>query len=177
MELIRQIGTVELSLSIAILITPVLPKAMLMLLDLMVVRALIIIGALWAISSGPFIGLLAFVLIGVLYMERNRLKIIAAQNRFAELVEADTPAQMTVEEEGQSQKTVPVREFDTPKDKIMYYIPREGCAVNSNEFEPVSGTTSLNDKEVFPAQPQGEKAVAFYDKLGVGHIRGVSMAE
>jgi hypothetical protein len=177
MDLIRQFGTVELSLGLAILITPVLPKAVLMLLDLMVVRALIIIGALWAISSGPLIGLLAFVLIGLLFMERNRFKIIAAQNRFAQLVEADTPAQMTVEEESEPQKTVPVRDFDTPKDRIMYYMPREGCAVNSNEFEPVSGATSLNDKEVFPSQPQGQKAGSFYDGLGFGHIRGVSMAE
>jgi hypothetical protein len=176
MDILRKIGPVEATLGLAILLTPALPKYVIMLLDLMVVRALIVLGALWAISCGPVVGLLALVLVGVLYIERNRYKLAYARNRFAKIVEADTSAEMTVEEEGESQKTVPVREFDTPQDRIMYYMPRDGCAANSNEFE-APNATSLNDKEVFPPQPQGNKAGAFYQNLGFGQIPGVSMKE
>ncbi len=147
-----------------------------MLLDLMVVRALVVLGALWAISTGPLTGVMALVLIGVLYIERNRFKLAEARNRFAKIVEADSDAQMTVEEEGKPQTVVPVREFDVPADRIMYYMPREGCAANSNEFEPVNAT-SLNDKEVFPAQPQGAKAGELYEQLGFGKVPGVKMQE
>ena len=176
MDTLRKIGPVQIALGLAILLTPALPKYVIMLLDLMVVRALIVLGVLWAVSSGPVIGLLALVLVGVLYIERNRYKLAYARNRFAKIVEADTSAEMTVEEEGKPQTVVPVREFETPKDRIMYYMPRDGCAANSNEFEAPTAT-SLNDKEVFPPQPQGNKAGSFYQHLGFGQIPGVSMKE
>ena len=173
MEFIKQIGIIEGVLGAGILCAPLLPSKILAILDLLVIRLLTVFVILWAVTKGPLIGLLTFVFIAVLYLQRNRQKIVHARTRFAEIVEGDTAPQMTVDEEGVEQKTVPVHEFETPDDRTMYYIPKNGCAVNSDVFEPPSNT--INGKIVFPAIPGGAKSADIFQKEGFAQIPGVSV--
>lgn len=168
MDLVKQIGVTEFSLVVGIVITPFIPTNILLTLDLLPIRFLLVLGLLWAITKGPFIGLLTLFLIAVLYLERNRRKVTIARYRFADIVDKNTPVQMTVEEEAVPQDTVPVREFEIPSDRIMYYIPNASCAADSNDFSPVPHAESINAKVVFPVMPQGSKAAVVYQREGFG---------
>ena len=163
-----------ISLAIIIVAIPYIPTSFLTILDLLPIRLIVVLGLLWAISKGAIIGIFAFTLIAALYLERNRRKIENARVKFTEIVDVNTPVQMTIEEEGVPQKVVPVQEFDTPENRIMYYMPKPGCAANSNDFTPLPKSQSLNDKVVFPTIPQSSKSASLYEKLGFGHIRGMS---
>jgi hypothetical protein len=167
-DLFKQIGKIELILIVGILLSGFLPTNILLVLDLIPVRFIAIIGLLYAITQGPIVGLLSFFLIAVLYIERNRRKVEIARYRFADIVDKNTPAEMTVDEEGIPQQTVPVKEFDTPDDRIMYYIPNSNCSANSNDFSPIASAESLNGKVVFPSVPQGAKAGPMFQREGFG---------
>lgn len=167
-DLFKQIGKIELILIGSILLSGFLPTNILLVLDLIPIRFIAIIGLLYAITQGPIIGLLTFFLITVLYIERNRRKVEIARYRFADIVDKNTPVEMTVDEEAIPQQTVPVKEFDTPDDRIMYYIPNSGCSANSNDFAPIGSAESLNGKVVFPSVPQGAKAGPMFQKEGFG---------
>ena len=170
MQFIKQIGVTELALGLTILLVPFLPSNILAIFDLIAVRFLVVVALLFAITQNYLIGILAFVLVGVLYLERNRRKIAMARVRFSEMVDSKSRQEMTVEEESQSQQTVPVREFEVPDDRIVYYSPNPSCATNSNEFVPASGAESLNAKVVFNAVPGGATAGSLFEREGFGHI-------
>ena len=174
MDFVKSFRTSEIILSLGIILTPLLPSNLLAVLDLLFIRIFAVLGLLWAITKGPRIGLLAFILIAVLYLERNRRKIDIARDRFSQIVEADTLPQMSVEEEGQGQTTVNVRDFDTPEDRTFYYLPNPSCATNSDTFEPPSDT--LNGKIVFPSIPLGAKAGPIFQRDGFGRIPGLPTA-
>lgn len=170
MDFVKSFSRAEMVMGLAILFTPLLPSSLLAVLDLIFIRIFVVFALLWAITKGPRVGLFAFVLIAVLYLERNRRKMDYARDRFTKIVEADTLPQMSVEEEGQGQTTVNVRDFDTPEDRTFYYIPNPSCATNSNTFTPPSET--LNEKVVFPSIPQGAKAGPVFQRDGFGRIPG-----
>jgi hypothetical protein len=163
-----------ITLAIIIVAVPYIPTIFLSIFDLLIIRLVVVLGLLWAISRGPVIGIFAFTLIAVLYLERNRRKIEHARVKFTEIVDVNTPVQMTIEEEGVPQKVVPVQEYDTPENRIMYYMPKPGCAANSNDFVPPPKSQSLNDKVVFPTIPQSSKSAGLYERLGFGHIPGMA---
>jgi len=137
----------------------------LLVLDHIVVRVAIILLLLYLINIGPTIGIFGLVAIGVLYLERNRRKVSVANAKFDQMEAKERPA--TVEEEAISQKTVPVREFDTP-------IPTESDFLhaldNTDMFEPVA--PSINQKEVlagvYPLSEVGSASVTtnLYEKMG-----------
>lgn len=170
MDFLKSFGRTEIVLGLGIILTPLLPSSILAILDIIFIRIFVVFALLWAITKGPRLGLLTFVLIAVLYLERNRRKMDFARDRFSKIVEADTLPQMSVEEEGQGQTTVNVRDFDKPEDRTFYYIPNPSCAANSNTFTPP--TETLNGKIVFPSIPQGEKAAAVFQRDGFGRIPG-----
>ena len=156
MQFIKQIGVTELALGLTILLVPFLPSNILAIFDLIAVRFLVVVALLFAISQNYLIGI--------------RRKIAMARVRFSEMVDSKSRQEMTVEEESQSQQTVPVREFEVPDDRIVYYSPNPSCATNSNEFVPASGAESLNAKVVFNAVPGGATAGSLFEREGFGHI-------
>lgn len=174
MDFVKSFSRIEMMLGLGIILTPLIPSNLLAVLDLIFIRIFVVFALLWAITKGPRIGLLAFIFIAVLYLERNRRKMDFARDRFSKIVEADTLPQMSVEEEGQGQTTVNVRDFDKPEDRTFYYLPNPSCAANSNTFEPPAET--LNGKIVFPSIPQGEKAAKVFQRDGFGRIPGLPTA-
>jgi hypothetical protein len=143
---------------------PVLPRPILQLLDNIIVNIVLILGVLFAITQGPVVGIMGLMAVAMLYMERNRTKVSAARTKFNEIQEASDPAEMTVEQEGESQETVPVREFRKARESESIYLP--GPKVGDDDFDAVLGAPDLNHKTPLPTVPLGEKsAYLFKDYL------------
>ena len=139
---------------------PALPVAVLLLLDTLIVRILLVIGLIVASHSSPLVGLAALIAICMLYMERNRSKVLDARIKFAQLKEAKDAAQMTVEEEAKPQETVPVREFREADDRESIYLP--GAQTGKNDFQELAPDYSLNDKRALPTIPIGNKSAPLF---------------
>ena len=149
-------------LVIAAFATPIVPWTILKLLDYMLVNVFVVVALLMAISYGPATGIMALILAAMLYMERNRQKVVYARMKFTKIMEAkkDKDAQATVEEEGKPQETVPVVEFDEPEDDNMIYLP--GKSTGSDKFQRVPFSENLNDKEPLPTVPIGAKSAPIF---------------
>jgi len=114
--------------------------------------------------------------VAVLYLERNRRKVVVAAKKI-DLMDWSRPEQATVEEASEPQKTVPVNEFDKPDEEEFDYMPHDTC--DSDNFEPVA--SSINEKTVlstiYPLNKSGPEAGIgsdrLFEELGFGHIRGV----
>ena len=156
--------TLILGFAALILIAPMMPNSILLTFDNMIVRIASVLVLLYAISQGPAAGLLALIAIGVLYLERNRRKVAAAQELLNKMdIDADQNA--TVQEESVSQKTVPVHAFDDAEDVSMHFLP--GDHVGHNEFHPVAGSDSLNDKIALARVPNGTHAAEVFENAGL----------
>jgi hypothetical protein len=155
--------------------TPFIPSNMLAVLDLFIIRVLVVLTLLWTVTQGAVAGVAGLVIVGVLYMERNRRKVVMATQRFVKMTEEMEPREeyATVEQEGVSQKTVFVREFDIPEDKTMYYMPVTGCVANSNDFAPLAPGESLDTKRPLPSIPIGAKSAGLFQTAGFGRMSNV----
>ncbi len=165
--------------SLIILLVPFLHSSVLLLADNLLVRILLVLLLIFLISCGPTAGLFGLLAIGVVYLERNRRKIIVARKKF-DAIDVNYKPQMTVQQESQSQEIVPVVEFNNPpRDDEMPYIPTDDGG--SDNWEPVA--PSMNMKNVlhtsYPMSKDGPEEGAspeldsFYEEQGFGHIEGV----
>ena len=159
------IGT---ALVLVAVLTPLSPWALLSLLDNLLVRAVLLVGLVAAVYHGYATGLLALMVIGLLYMERNRRKVDQARKRFDNLTAEDVKrSQATVEEEGTPQDNVPVVEFDTPQDVEFGYLPPK--KMGSDAFERVPFSEDLDDKGPLPTVPIGAISAPLFNKfVGAG---------
>jgi hypothetical protein len=163
-------------LTVIILFSQFLPTSLLLLLDSFVVRVLIVLGLLYLISLGPTAGILGFMAIAIMYLERNKRKVVIAAKKL-DSMDWEQPKQATVEEAAKPQTTVPVNEFDKPEEEESDFFPHDTC--DSGNFEPVAPT--INEKAVlstiYPLNKNGPEAGdgsnQLFEKLGFGHIAGV----
>lgn len=139
---------------------PVIPSIFMQLLDNILIRIVIVLAVLYAITQGPMIGIATLIAIGLLYMERSRLKVNGARRKFEQIQEASDPPQMTVEEEGVPQNTVPVREFEEPDAINSTYLP--GPRTGSDEFNRIYLSEELDDKRILPTVPIGNKSAPLF---------------
>ena len=161
-------------LTVIILFSQFLPTSLLLLLDNVLVRILVVLTLLYLISLGPTAGILGLMAIAVMYLERNKRKVVVAAKKL-DLMDWRRPEQATVEEAAKPQTTVPVNEFDKKTDEESYYIPDKTCDIT--DFEPVG--PSINEKAVlstiYPLNnlKSGTGSDQLYEELGFGHIEGV----
>ena len=163
-------------LTVIILFSEFLPTNLLLLLDNFIVRILIVLALLYLISLGPTAGIFGFMTVAVIYLERNRRKVSLAAKKLDKM-DWTRPEQATVKEASEPQKTVPVNDFDKPREDEADFMPHENC--NSGKFEPVA--PSINEKAVlstiYPLHKSGPESGSgsdkIYEELGFGHIRGV----
>jgi hypothetical protein len=155
--------TLLLFFILIILLAPFMPNRTLLMFDNMIVRIASILLLLFAISQGPSAGLIGLVAIGVVYLERNRRKVAAAQELLNKMEVTETNA--TVQELAIPQKTVPVHSFEEAEDISLHFLPGEH--VGSDEFHPVSGSESLNDKLVLARVPNGSHAAEVFESAGL----------
>jgi hypothetical protein len=163
-------------LTVIILFSQFLPTDLLLLLDNFVVRIGVVLALLYLITLGPTAGIFGLMAIAIMYLERNKRKVVVAANKLDKM-DWERPQQATVEEASKPQTTVPVNEFDKPNEEETDFFPTETC--DSDNFEPVAPT--INEKAVlstiYPLHKTGpESGTAsdeLYEKLGFGHIPGV----
>jgi hypothetical protein len=154
-----------------ILLTSFLPENLLKLSDNLFIRYGIFAWLIWGLYNYDHLQLLLLVVfIGLLFAERNRVKIEKARDKFDEIIQADTPAQMTVEEEGEPQSIVPVVPFDDPPQDDIYTFMPTGSA-GTDAFD--GGMTT---KHPLPTVLLGEKMARVYlnDGLALGKDAGGS---
>jgi len=140
--------------------SPVIPAMVLLLLDNIVVRLLVVTALLYSITQGPLIGLATLVTIGLLFIERNRHKVLNAKFKFEKIMEASDSPQMTVEQEGVPQNTVKVREFDEADGREAIFLP--GKNTGNDEFNRVPWSEELNDKRALKTVPIGNKSAYLF---------------
>jgi hypothetical protein len=140
--------------------SPVIPTMALLLLDNIVVRVLVVVALLYSITQGPLIGLATLVTIGLLFIERNRHKVLNAKFKFEQIMEASDSPQMTVEQEGVPQNTVKVREFDEADGREAIFLP--GKNTGNDEFNRVPWSEELNDKRALKTVPIGNKSAYLF---------------
>jgi hypothetical protein len=163
-------------LTVIILFSQFLPTGLLLLLDNFVVRIGVVLALLYLITLGPTAGIFGLMAIAIMYLERNKRKVVVAAKKL-DAMDWEQPKQATVEEASKPQTTVPVNDFDKPNDEESDFFPTETC--DSDNFEPVAPT--INGKAVlstiYPLHKSGpESGTAsdeLYEKLGFGHIPGV----
>ena len=163
-------------LTVIILFSQFLPTGLLLLLDNVVVRIGVVLALLYLITLGPTAGIFGLMAIAIMYLERNKRKVVVAAKKLDEM-DWDQPKQATVEEASKPQTTVPVNEFDKPNNEESDFFPDETC--DSGNFEPVAPT--INEKAVlasiYPLNKNGPEAGdgsdELYEKLGFGHLPGV----
>jgi hypothetical protein len=168
--------TYFIALTVIILFSQFLPSGLLILFDNFVVRVFIVLALLYLISLGPTAGILGLMTIAIVYLERNRRKVVVATKKL-DSMDWERPQQATVEEASKPQTTVPVNEFDKPDEEESDFFPHETC--DSGNFEPVAPT--INEKTVlstiYPLNKSGPEAGTgsdqLYEELGFGHIPGV----
>jgi hypothetical protein len=163
-------------LTVIILFSQFLPTDLLLLLDNFLIRIIIILILLYLISLGPTAGILGLMAISIMYLERNKRKVVVAAKKLDQM-DWNRPQQATVEEASKPQTTVPVNKFDKPTEDESDFFPVDTC--ESENFEPVAPT--INEKAVlstiYPLNKYGPEAGdgsdELYEKLGFGHIAGV----
>jgi len=148
-----------------LLATPFLPTDLLLSLDALAVRVALMVFLLFMIHKGPTVGLIAFVAIAALFLERNRRKVEGALKAL-DLMEV--PSHATVAEATQPPSTVPVAPFDTPSHEEHDFLPHEEQHMT---FEPVDA--SINQKSILStiyAEGSASRAHQWYESLGFGHL-------
>lgn len=141
-------------LFIVSVITPLLSTSLLITLDMLVVRVSIIVLLMWLTSYGPLVSFLALMAVGLLYIERNRRKMIHVQEMGPIYSTNQKSRPATIKEAPTSQKTVPVQPFQSPDeeddDVYSWYVPIEEDT-STTVFEPVA--PSINQKQVLDSVP------------------------
>lgn len=148
-----------------ILLTPSLPNGILFLFDSIIIRITVVLFLLYMIGTDYMGGLLALLMIGSIFLERNRRKVLIARNS-VDKMDPYASNKMTVEEEGKPQKTVKVLPFYTPDLEVISYEPKRD--MGSNEFHPIAET--IDHKNPLETIPLGEKSADMYEHDGFGHI-------
>lgn len=143
---------------------PFLPSGALLLLDTLAARVLAVGVLLWlAWTEQPKWAIVALLVIGALYLERNRRKIQRVQERYLAPDGGPPLTTQTVEEEAIPQTTVPVLPFAEPDAAdYMDYLPTK--SMQSDAFAPVAPT--MNQKLPLPTIPVGAAGAGLYIKGG-----------
>ena len=161
-------------LTIPLLASSFLPTNALFLLDHIMMRMAVVLLLLYLIHVGPTVGIMGLLVVGVLYMERNRRKVEIAAKKW-DAMDVHESSQATVEEASMPQRTVPVAPFDIPDGRESAFLPEEEMDVSL--FEPVG--ESIQQKQVLEGvyplfnHAKGSGAADLFEHLGMGHVAGV----
>lgn len=149
----------------------------LVVLDLLFVRILAVAFLLWAISQGPAIGILAFLVVAGLFTERNRRKLSSVKIRlYSDMATSMAAAEgadglgndgmqkgperlATTKEESQSQKNVFVPPFEEPElGNVWKWRPEDAC--KEENWSAVAPT--INTKQPTRTIVGGSKTWPFF---------------
>ncbi len=131
------------------LIVPFLPGGLLALADNIVVRAVLILLVLIYAMESPLLGVMALLVVGLIFIQRNKYKLAAGYTSHDEkLFKIDTvsPALEVLK----APPTAPIQPtYDTPAMEVHPFAP--GVDSGSDEFKAVAET--IDHKVVLPTAP------------------------
>lgn len=174
---LKKMPAILIFLILIFLSTSYLSTSVLVVLDLLFIRILVIVFLLWAITQGPVTGVLAFLVIAGLFLERNRRKLSAVKIKlYSELASSMAAAegadglgndgmqrgperQATVEEESIPQKNVFVPPFEEPElGNVWKWFPGDSC--KEENWSAVAPT--INTKEPVRTIAGGSKTWPYF---------------
>lgn len=147
-DLLPGVTTKEINLLalhfIAFFLIPYLPRAILILTDNILVRLVLLAGLISAAYVSPIVAVATFVLIALLFVERNKAKM----THLKAAMEQSTPESEAIAEIVTPETAPEQPEFDTPSVRSHPYMPQNDSG--DNGFEPVA--ESMNQKQPLPTE-------------------------
>jgi len=142
------LNTVQTMLSIglvfAFFLISFLPYEVLILTDLFLVRGLLLAGFILALQVSPIVGILALIVISMLFIERNKLKLHQVQTLMGQNTSnSEAIASITTPDTAPQQPS-----FTVPGIQKYNFMPENESG--DNTFEPVA--PSLNQKHPLPTE-------------------------
>jgi hypothetical protein len=152
-------------LAIIFILIPILPSFIFKGFDNIIIRIISILFVLWSVSQNITLGVVSLVVVGSLYLERNRRKVIELKKKLEkQIIDDSAPSLMTVEEESEAQKSVPVVDFERPGGEEETYLPKE--SMGKNDFSTVDET--INQKIAIKTIIPGAQSEKFYEQNNLG---------
>jgi hypothetical protein len=144
-----------LGLVVLFLVVPFFPADLLALSDHILVRAILILFVLIFAMDGPLLGIMALLVVGLIFIQRDKYKLARSYTTHESLFKIDTvnPALEAIV----APPTAPIQPtYETPALEIHPFAP--GVDSGSNEFASVG--ESIDTKYVLPTAPvRGSAAV------------------
>jgi hypothetical protein len=136
---------------------PYIPRQVLLLTDSIIVRLLLLFILISSAYVSPLIAIATFVLIALLFVERNKHKMMHLES----VMQQSTPESPAIESI-QTPETAPEQpDFDTPIEKGIPFMPSEETGEDS--FAPVDKT--INEKVPLPTEESNEGVQKAIDQL------------
>jgi hypothetical protein len=138
-------------------IIPYLPRSILILTDMFLIRLALLAVLISSAYISPVNAIATFVLIALLFIERNRVKMNHMEKLMSQSY-PDSEAMASI----QTPPTAPAQPaFETPEVDSHPFMPQEDSGDNS--FEPVS--ESINGKEPLPTEGSQDGVQVAIDQL------------
>lgn len=177
LEELKKRPLVFITLFLVFLATSNISTSVLIVLDLLFIRIAAVALLLWAITTGPVTGVLTFLVIAGLFMERNRRKLSSVKIRmYSEMATAAAASegadglgrdgmqrgperQATTAEESVPQKNVLVPPFEEPElGNVWRWSPEDSC--KEENWSAVAPT--INTKQPIRTIAGGSKTWPFF---------------
>jgi hypothetical protein len=129
---------------IAFFLIPYLPRSVLILTDNIFVRLILLVSLISAAYVSPIVAVATFVLIALLFVERNKAKMTHLKSA----MEQSTPESEAIADIVTPETAPAQPEFDTPTVRSHAYMPQNDSGDNS--FAPVA--ESMNQKQPLPTE-------------------------
>lgn len=108
------------------------------------ISVIVLVGLIWFTSKSPGLGILGLLVIGALYLERNRRTLFTAWSRAPRMPE---------DREFPVSPSLRFVNYQVPSVSRHPFEPAGGCDANSNEWSAVAPT--INEKKVLKTVPPG----------------------
>ena len=145
LHLTKQQSGILGGLILAFFLIPYLPQQIILLTDTFLVRLALLAGLIAAAYVSPVVAIAAFIVLGLLFMERNKAKMMQYKSAMALTTSAESPAIAEIV----TPETAPEQpEFDQPVIDRMHFMPQDDSG--DDGFMPVA--PSMNQKTPLPTE-------------------------
>jgi hypothetical protein len=158
-------------LSITVLLSQLIPPSILLLCDNIFIRIIMVLFLLYLSNVGPTVAIFGLVAIAIIYLERNRYKVIETAKSIDIMDTTSRPA--TIKEASIPQTTISVTPFDKPDSKDTDFIPEDinndGSEDNTAPYSESSINTKTVLSSIYPRTTGSSSVSELFEDLGFGH--------
>ena len=142
---------------IALFVVPYLPKSLLLMTDMLLVRLALLAFLIQAAYVSPIVGIAGFILLAFIFIQRNKAKM-----GYLEKVMSQSTMESPAIESIETPETAPEQpSFSRPVVESHQFMPQDDSGDDS--FAPVA--ESLNTKQPLPTEPSHEGSQKAVDAL------------